>query len=426
MNNKYETNDLMIDVVIVGAGLAGIMTSYELLKNNPRLKVLIVEKTNNLGGALITTGGVFMAHTSSVHKRDHVDTTLDILKEHLALSSKKELDSKLIDNIFIKAPYVLDLFIDNGLNIYKHSLSNAINNNINSYWVKDAGKGFVEFIKNFVINNNIDIRYDTKLTDLIYDNNEVKGIVVQSNNQEYNIFAHKVVLACGGFIHNSKLVLKYNSNIKDNRLVTAPNFMTGDAFSIVSKLDVAVTGDGTMGGLKTENNRAPIPAKVIVNELGERFTNEKYATYWIQRDLLDHNSLFAYFINDSSYDTSSLDNNAFVKYDSLAELASCNKIPLDKLEQSIKQINIELKAPYYISKTVYTSFGALTALKTNSNLQLVDNSGKPIANLYGAGDIVVSNAFTTRYPGGGFGISFAASSGAFLGEYLASNTLGDN
>jgi cation diffusion facilitator CzcD-associated flavoprotein CzcO len=38
------------DVIIVGAGIAGISASYHLLKNHPHLKVLILESRDNLGG----------------------------------------------------------------------------------------------------------------------------------------------------------------------------------------------------------------------------------------------------------------------------------------------------------------------------------------------------------------------------------------
>jgi gamma-glutamylputrescine oxidase len=46
-----------VDVVIVGGGIAGMMTAYEILDRNPALRVLVAEKANMGGGATGLSGG---------------------------------------------------------------------------------------------------------------------------------------------------------------------------------------------------------------------------------------------------------------------------------------------------------------------------------------------------------------------------------
>ena len=46
MDKKY-------DVILVGAGPAGIFSAYELIKKDPTLKVLLVEKGNDIYLSLI-------------------------------------------------------------------------------------------------------------------------------------------------------------------------------------------------------------------------------------------------------------------------------------------------------------------------------------------------------------------------------------
>ena len=40
---------IMYDVIIIGGGIVGLSTGYELLKRNPSLKVIILEKEPEIG-----------------------------------------------------------------------------------------------------------------------------------------------------------------------------------------------------------------------------------------------------------------------------------------------------------------------------------------------------------------------------------------
>ena len=40
----------MYDCVIIGSGLAGLNSAYQMLKKNPKAKILLVEKNNRIGG----------------------------------------------------------------------------------------------------------------------------------------------------------------------------------------------------------------------------------------------------------------------------------------------------------------------------------------------------------------------------------------
>ena len=42
------------DVVIVGAGVSGLYAAWRLLKNDPKLKVTILDRLNRTGGRLDT------------------------------------------------------------------------------------------------------------------------------------------------------------------------------------------------------------------------------------------------------------------------------------------------------------------------------------------------------------------------------------
>ncbi|MBU1821572.1 MAG: FAD-dependent oxidoreductase [Bacteroidetes bacterium] len=52
---KNQSYEYTCDILIVGAGVAGLFAASRLLENNPSLKVVIVEKLNRTGGRLQTT-----------------------------------------------------------------------------------------------------------------------------------------------------------------------------------------------------------------------------------------------------------------------------------------------------------------------------------------------------------------------------------
>lgn len=45
---------IVLDVLVVGAGLAGLTTAYRLLQNDEDLRVRVVEATERVGGRLLT------------------------------------------------------------------------------------------------------------------------------------------------------------------------------------------------------------------------------------------------------------------------------------------------------------------------------------------------------------------------------------
>jgi monoamine oxidase len=50
-----ENETVEYDVIIIGAGLSGLVTAYKILKKEPTLKVIILEATDRIGGQIYST-----------------------------------------------------------------------------------------------------------------------------------------------------------------------------------------------------------------------------------------------------------------------------------------------------------------------------------------------------------------------------------
>ncbi|KAK2576992.1 hypothetical protein KPH14_011954 [Odynerus spinipes] len=72
---KEDVND--VDVIIVGAGLTGLATAYNILRRKPTLDVLIVEGTDKAGGRVLSHGCSKYYYVS--HLQNHVTRLLQTL-----------------------------------------------------------------------------------------------------------------------------------------------------------------------------------------------------------------------------------------------------------------------------------------------------------------------------------------------------------
>jgi hypothetical protein len=71
------------DVVVVGAGIAGLYATYKVLKMAPTLNVLLLEKSDEVGGRLETANfyGVIVAGGAGVGRKHKDILLIDLLKE---------------------------------------------------------------------------------------------------------------------------------------------------------------------------------------------------------------------------------------------------------------------------------------------------------------------------------------------------------
>lgn len=86
-----STKTKIYDIIILGGGIAGIYTTYQLLKKNPNLSILLLEATDRFGGRVFTTSKYHLeagaGRFSSKHKH-----LIHLIKE-LGLENKIEKSS---------------------------------------------------------------------------------------------------------------------------------------------------------------------------------------------------------------------------------------------------------------------------------------------------------------------------------------------
>lgn len=163
----------MAKVIVVGAGPAGIMAALSSSKNN---EVVLIERNNEIGSKLKLTGG---GRCNITNNRD-IEEFFDKI-----VTNNKFLYSAL----YTFSNYsLLEYFSEHGLE-YKEELDQKI------YTKSDKADEVIEVLKNDLKDNNVKVKYNTKVEDLIVEDGKVNGVITEGGQK---ILGDKVIVTTGG------------------------------------------------------------------------------------------------------------------------------------------------------------------------------------------------------------------------------------
>ena len=160
-------------VIVVGGGPAGIMAALSAAKNN---EVTLIERNKEIGMKLRLTGG---GRCNITNNRD-IEEFFDKI-----VNNKKFLYSAL----YTFSNYsLLEYLSNNGLE-YKVEVDEKV------YTKSDKADEVIELLKNDLEKNKVKIRYNTMVSDLIVENEDIKGVVTSYGER---ILGDKVIITTGG------------------------------------------------------------------------------------------------------------------------------------------------------------------------------------------------------------------------------------
>lgn len=224
------------DVIIVGAGPCGIFTAYELVKNNPNMKIIMFEKgrdiesrecpkriTNvcaNCKPCNITTG-FSGAGAFSDGKLSLSPNVGGRIQEYVGYDKTFQL-IKYVDDIYLK--YGADEKVY-GINLEvieeikrKATVANLmlVESPIRHLGTEEAKKIYHR-LQEFLLDNNVEIKFRTSVKDLVVEDDHVVGVITE-NDEVY--YAKSVVICVGreGASWLSKIIDKHNIPCDNNRV----------------------------------------------------------------------------------------------------------------------------------------------------------------------------------------------------------------
>ena len=173
----------MAKVIVVGGGPSGIMAAISAAQNNH--KVTLIERNEFLGKKLKLTGGGRCNITNNRYIEDFFDKVVNNNK--FLYSSFYSFTNEDLLNYLSSIGVEYKIEEENDLKVYTKN---------------DKALDLIKSLEDDLKSKNVEIIYNKKVTDLIIEDNEVKGVLISDNEEENTIsqplYANKVILSTGG------------------------------------------------------------------------------------------------------------------------------------------------------------------------------------------------------------------------------------
>ena len=454
-----DTYENEFDVIVVGAGGAGLAAAATAAENHA--SVMVIEKQGIAGGTTNYSGGVIQAAGTKLQKETtqfQNDTPENHEREYMK-AGEGRVYQDLVHDFTQNSPKNIAWLAKMGIkwtNVYGHTeipyAKDYFADRIHVYENGGAsGNGIIltQHLLNYALDLGAKITYNTAVVGLITDNTDnqrkVVGVVTEGTDHQLKYLKARrgVVLATASIDQNLDLAKdlspQHYEDVKAHHCWSVPTDQ-GDGIVMGMSIGAAITGfGGTIDfDARTGNgtdDRVPTIPSIFVNGNGLRFVNEdstyayEFRAIFNQEKQLDkptYQIFGADSINEktSPWNKESLENDVkrglVVEADSLEELASKIDVPAANLVNSINTWNNNatngndpeygrtngIKAfsgPYYAYRNTPGNLGALGGLKINKNCNVLDVYNQPITGLYAAG-LNAGGWLGSYYPGSGTAI----------------------
>ena len=414
--------DSECDIVIIGAGGAGLTAATEAASKGA--KVLVLEKMAIVGGnSNFSTGGINACYTKE--------------QERLGIKDSKEVfyNDTMRGGQYLNDPNLVRTLIDNSAAMVEWlqtpmigadlsdvgAFGGATNKRIHRPKGGGAiGAHIIPLLQKAALKQGAEIRLNNKVIDILSNNGRACGVKVAYAGGEYTVRAKAVIVATGGFGANPEMIEFYQASLA-GFATTNHKGATGDAFKMVEKFDAqliqmeqiqihptVVKGTGIMITEAVRGNGA-----ILVNKAGRRFVNEMETRDIVSAAVLKNPERSAYLIFDQNVRDSLKAIETYAKQNLLSEGATLlelsRMIAVDAvaLEYTIDEYNKAVLAkkdtefgrnpesmertistpPFYAIEIEPAIHHTMGGLKINTKAQVLNKLNLPVPGLFAAGEV---------------------------------------
>lgn len=417
------------DVVVIGAGGAGLIAAIEAKLNGAN--VTVIEKMAFPGGNTLISGAEYAAPENWVQKKEGLKDSKDQFFNDTMKGGDNESNPNLVrvlaDNALDGAVWLKDyvnvVFEDRQMFFSGHSVKRSL--------VPNGASG-VEVIGKLMTKAKelgIPVYLEMNAVELITEGNRVVGVKALTSTETHNFMGKNgVIIASGGFGSNIEMRKKHDPRMDEKILSTNTTGITGDGIVMGEKVGAATTDmefiqtypvcDPENGALLYTGDVRLAGSAILVNKEGKRFVEE-----------LDRRDVISFAITKQTggvgylfWDQAQLDKTEvavhhkgeyeallrrgiLVKADTIDEAAKHFGIDAKELKTTVEKYNEYAKngkdlefnkrgglvafteGPYYILKNTPAIHHTMGGLVIDSKGRVLDKNGNPIEGLFAAGEV---------------------------------------
>lgn len=420
VKEESKTETIGVDVVVVGAGGAGMSAAITAKQNG--MNVIIVEKMPYVGGNTTKATGGMNAAETKFQEAEGIDDSVEQFVEDTMAGGHEINDINLVTTMCENSADAIDWLDSIGAPLPKVSFSGgATNARIHS---PEDGSGVGEYLvqafSRVLDEMNIEVMLDTKATELITDNGKVVGIKAEGEKNDYIINAKAVILATGGFGANEDMYCEYRPDLKGTVTTNAPG-ATGDGIVMaesvgaglvdIEQIQLHPTVEQNTSMLITEGVRGD--GAILVNQSGKRFTNEMLTRDVVSAAELEQDGCYAYVIFDQNLRDGLkaiekyVKNDIVIEAETVEELAEKLDIDPDTLVETLDTWNKAVAsgddkefgrdtgmeadlsvAPFYAIKVAPGIHHTMGGVHISTSTEVLTDKDEVIPGLYAAGEVV--------------------------------------
>ena len=409
-----EIADTYADIVIIGAGGAGLIAAIEA-KTLGFEKVRVIEKMPFSGGNTRMSGGEYAAANNWLQK-DELDSP-EIFAEDIYREGNYIANKSLIEAVSKNANTDLE-WLRNELKVpFQDKLIWAEGHTYpRTVLLDNSEEMYIDIITAKAEEIGVDIDYNTSAYELIVEEDKVVGVKASKANKDVNYFAEDgVIIATGGFGYNFDMVEEYFDNPKlDITRIKTDNSpsITGDGIIMAQDVGAKLV-DMKEIQIYPINNPATnfyyqidyariLDNAILVNTNGDRFTNEKLNRKKLTDAIINEEHQTCYeIINPEAITRMDLLNeykeeiNSCLKQDVLVygDLKECSvrfNLPYENLLESVKSIegyeyHEDDKFICFVScLSIHYTMGGIAI---NDRAEVLNTNNEVINNLYAIGEV---------------------------------------
>lgn len=464
------------DLIIVGGGTAGMPAALFASERGGR--VLLIDKAPQLGGTMDRSSGQVAAAGTVWQKEQGIEDSPDAHYDDIMRINRNTSDPLLTRLTVDHAADTLNWFAARGYKIMDdHPVIGGGHEPFLTrryQWSPDRARAFQNIMDPMIeqaqAEGRLKVLLDTGAIDLIQDETgAVRGVVTENDTGERMDYRSKfVLLTSGGCMANARMFQELHG-VPLFREIAYP-YSQGQGITLGLGAGGYVRGGdkyATLFGTILENDYYPAPAlagaslaperrppwEVFVNVHGKRFVREDHPSvahreytlglqpghrHWaiFDQEILDTAPPFIPSLSREDLEDAFIDHPMFAKAENLGELGVKAGINPYNLEQDINAYNDGVlygkddpmgrehrpmavsKGPFYAIRLQGWNVMSYAGLGVDGQLRVTRSDGRPIPNLYAAGEVIGNAATAGHALTNGMGVTPALTFGRLLGQQM--------